>query len=987
MKKKYTLLAIIMCFSLLTKAQTSSGKHHIKFLEINSGNPDIGVSFIDHNKVVFATTTSEKTIDHQKYNPHLDLFTGVMEDDGAIVNKQRMKGINSKRISTTGATFTKNGKKVYFSANKYAKRKTKKVRYEIYQASIDSVGNWYDIKKLPFNKKGYSNNYPAINKENTKLYFVSNRTPSYGGTDIFYVDINSDGSFGEPTNLGAKINTVGNETTPFIAENNFLYFSSDGREDSLGNMDVYASEAFENTVSEPLHLDSPVNSINDDIGYIVNTDNKGYFSSNRLQGQGNDDMYSFYIEPDKPEECLQNIVGTVRDKETETLITDAAITVIDDQGNEIKKLVTDQNGNYNFTLSCRNTYTVVASKLRYTKEEHIVNTANYFNAPALEINQSLIKEIKEVANNKLVINANPIYFGFDKSNITTAAKKELDKIVKIMKENPALNIESASHTDSRGSKAYNQKLSERRAKATVNYIVSKGISRDRITAKGYGESQLLNNCADGVRCGIEKHKLNRRTEFVIINKQALNIPKETKTKVVAKKEKAQNIITPKVTTAPPKGSVIEGTSNDSSKGEIIILTNDKGEEKADNDSESTRDEGAIEIDYEQKNDLVENTNNTTLTINKELEKVDDVAENTIEKAKVESVKDEAEVISETLTKNQERKEVETIDKIKVVENIAKTPANQSKEVKEIKENIQSEKFEIETPKKEEITLVSQEKNLSKFEEEKDIDKKIELFNQKEKDEEINKEKVLSEVSLAKEEPTQKIIASTSNEAEELIDDKAEIKAPTFNRDFSDDKDNISAVSNTLFSDTDDFESYDDKTITSTRFRSKVVSDSSGPSETKNLYLALKKEELKRQFIESTKDLKKEEVLTLNAIDVSPMLIKRNGNYSLTNTANRVDVMRINFQVNNNQHVSSGYKNVYVIIQNPKGTILNRKGTFKVNNGDMLAYTEKTQAYYNNNHLNLSMITDRFIQKVTKGFYTVIIYIEGYPIGLEMLELI
>ena len=235
------------------------------------------------------------------------------------------------------------------------------------------------------------------------------------------------------------------------------------------------------------------------------------------------------------------------------------------------------------------------------------------------------------------------------------------------------------------------------------------------------------------------------------------------------------------------------------------------------------------------------------------------------------------------------------------------------------------------------------------------------------------------------------INTTINETEEFskeaTNNESEVQAPTFNRDFSDDKDNISAVSNTLFADTDDFESYDDKTVTSNRFVSKVASDSSGPSETKSLYLALKKEELKRQFIESTKNLKKEEVLTLNAIDISPMLIKRNGNYSLTNTASRVDVMRINFQVDNNPHVSAGYKNVYVIIQNPKGIILNRKGTFNANNGDTLAYTEMTHAYYNNNHLNLSMITDRFIQKVTKGFYTVIIYIEGYPIGLEMLELI
>ena len=219
------------------------------------------------------------------------------------------------------------------------------------------------------------------------------------------------------------------------------------------------------------------------------------------------------------------------------------------------------------------------------------------------------------------------------------------------------------------------------------------------------------------------------------------------------------------------------------------------------------------------------------------------------------------------------------------------------------------------------------------------------------------------------------------------EEEKKIEYPTFNRDFSKDEDNITAASNTLFADTDDFESYDDKEVTSNRFSSKVLSNSSGPSESKNLLLALKKEELKRQFIESTKELNKEEVLKLNAIDISPMLIKNNGKYSLTNTAKRVDVMRINFQLDNNQFAEPGYKDVYIIIQNPKGIILNRKGSFTMNNGDSLTYTEMTNAYYNNNHLNLSMITDRFIQKIIKGLYTVIIYVEGYPVGLEMIELI
>ena len=144
--------------------------------------------------------------------------------------------------------------------------------------------------------------------------------------------------------------------------------------------------------------------------------------------------------------------------------------------------------------------------------------------------------------------------------------------------------------------------------------------------------------------------------------------------------------------------------------------------------------------------------------------------------------------------------------------------------------------------------------------------------------------------------------------------------------------------------------------------------------------------LRKQFLESTSGIDKEKVLKVNSIDVAPMSIRKNGKYSATNFANKVDVMRINFQIGNNDKITPGYKEVYILIQNPQGQILNRKGKFEVNNGDTLTYTEKTNAYYNNNFLNLSMMTDRFIQKIIKGTYTITIYIEGYPVGLEMFTL-
>lgn len=991
--KKYTLLAILMCFSVVAKAQTSSGKHHIKYLDINSGNPDTGVSFVTDNQVVFAATVSDRVINTHKYNPYLDFYKGTVAEDGAILGKERLNVIKDKKVSKNAATFTNQGRTVYFSANKYSKRKSRTPRYEIFKAQIDDAGNWEKIEKLPFNNRKYSYSHPTVNKDNSRLYFVSNAAPSRGGNDIFYVEINEDGSFGDPVNLGDKINTSGNETTPFIADNNFLYFSSNGRADSMGGMDIYAVEAFENTFSNPLHLASPINSINDDLGYIVNTDNKGFFSSNRLQGRDNDDIYSFYIEPEKPTECLQEIVGTVRDKETEELITNASITVIDEEGNEIHNLKTDDTGNYRFTLNCRNTFTVTATKVQYDKEEHIVNTANYFDAPPLEVNQSLEKQIKEVSEEKTVIKASPIYFGFDKHNINKDAAIELDRIVQIMKENPSLIIEAASHTDSRGPKSYNQGLSERRANSTVNYIVSKGISRDRITAKGYGESQLINNCSDGVRCGIEKHKLNRRTEFVIVNKQVLNAPKGTKTTVATteRDKKVEVVSTPKVTSSPPKSPVKEGISNDSSKGEIIFL----------NKEEKTQ-ETEVAPDEDSRQKIEKPKNNLSQVNNQEIEKpkFTNFEEKVIANSNTsnELIKNNKETVIDNIQEkgNNNKSEIINEDKEEVI-----TYTREKKDPKELStaapkmkgkkygrpilventnESVKSIMPSLSIDEKMELRALT-DSNIEKIEPDR-IEKEATAIAIKNK---AAAETTIKTSPKLTEKPTPQsdfsVLETTVAEKNIAIENES-IAYNRFNRDFTAGEDNMKAVSTTLFSDEDDFESFDDKTVTSTRFASKAKRD----KQVKTQSIAEKTAQLKKQFHESTAEINKEEVLEVNGIDIAPMSVKKSGRYVATKSANKVDVMRINFQIDNNEKITPGYKEVYILIQNPQGKILNRKGEFKVNNGETLTYTEKTNAYYNNNFLNLSMMTDRFIQRITKGTYTVTIYIEGYPVGLEMFTL-
>ena len=540
---KNIFLSIFVALTSLTlAAQTSSGKHHIKYLEINTTQSDYGVAFLDDNNVVFT-----RPADENSNNSQSDLFVGEIDEKGEIVNKEPIQGVKAfKKVSKTGITYSKDQKTVYFSAKKHKKRRNKN-KAQLFKATVDSLGNWINIEKLPFNKKKFSAGEPSLSKDGKKLYFVSDRPSSYGGTDIYVVSINEDGTYSEPTNLGDKINTTGDEVTPYITDNNILFYSSNGREDGYGNLDVYATEIFSNIASEPLHLESPVNSINDDFAYIVNSNNKGgFFSSNRLQGQDNNDMYSFIIEDIKPEKCLQQIAGVVKDKETLQIIKDAAMTLFDNDGNQVQQVLTDKNGEYSFDLDCSQTYTLVASSLYYSKEEHIINTANYNRAPELEANKFLTKmtgaeleealaatinadipgkdkiEVKEPETAKEIIkeevvSINEIYFDFDKSDIREDATEELDKVVEMMKENSSIKIEVSSFTDSRGSSAYNLKLSDRRAQSTIDYLVSNGIERSRVTGKGYGESRMINKCINGVECSEAAHQKNRRTEFVILN--------------------------------------------------------------------------------------------------------------------------------------------------------------------------------------------------------------------------------------------------------------------------------------------------------------------------------------------------------------------------------------------------------------------------------------------------------------------------------------
>jgi len=524
MKKIITVLLLLI--SMLIGAQTTPGKHSIRNLNVNTKQADFGVALLKDNKIIFASPNEKVRIIRQVWNendqPFLDLFVGDIDSTGQIVNKRTLEGDVNRKAHEAMVTFTKDGKTVYFSANNY-NNKEKSIRsksgfdnIQLYKATIKENGEWINIKKLPFNSDEFQSGLPTLNKDENKLYFVSDRPESIGKTDIYVVDVNKDGTYGEPKNMGSRINTEEREMFPFISDENILYFSSNGHV-GYGRLDVYASKIFDNTVSTPLNLEEPINGAKDDFAYILdNTSRKGYYSSNRKEGKGDDDIYSFNQDEKVFIECLQTIKGIVIDKDTKEILPGAMVSILNSEGNQLQITAAhEDDATYSFDVPCNSAYTLVGTHATYLIEKIKVKTVNDIEQPPIEQNIELDTEFKAVGD-EVLVNIDRIYFGFDKWNIRPDAAEELDRVIGVMNEHPEMKIFATSHTDSRGPASYNMRLSDKRAKSTVEYIISKGIDASRITSQGFGETQLVNDCADGKRCSNDDHQLNRRTQFKVV---------------------------------------------------------------------------------------------------------------------------------------------------------------------------------------------------------------------------------------------------------------------------------------------------------------------------------------------------------------------------------------------------------------------------------------------------------------------------------------
>lgn len=495
-------------------------------LDLNTEYSDFG-GYEYNGRMFFASARSAEGTGNKVYNwneqPFLDIFETTVKETNGVKEHGSVMPINADGINTAyheaTVAITNDGKTIYFSRDNLNKRnkldsdKKGTTHLKIYKATLDN-NNWKDIEELPFNDDNYSVYHPALSPDNTKLYFTSDKEGGLGQTDIYVVDILEDGNaYGKPMNLGSSVNTAGREGFPFIAKDSTLYFSSDGYV-NLGLVDIFKSNILKDSNAKPENLGAPFNSGYDDFAIYIDSDTEtGYFSSNRPGGKGNDDIYTF-----SAYECKQLVKGVVRDKDTNEPIPGASVELINESGKIMNTVTSNENGEYIFEVECEKNYSLRGSKQDYEGDVQSFRTTAVNNE---EQNVDLFLKNLMALPCEIVIN--PIFFDFDKWNIRTDSKYDLENIVDVMRAYPDMKITIESHTDRRGTLKYNDKLSDRRANSTKDYIISRGIAAERIvSATGYGERRKLisDEEIDAMSTREEKeaaHQKNRRSHFRIVD--------------------------------------------------------------------------------------------------------------------------------------------------------------------------------------------------------------------------------------------------------------------------------------------------------------------------------------------------------------------------------------------------------------------------------------------------------------------------------------
>ena len=497
----------------LPKILEKGKRFNVQNLAINSEVSDFGGTLKNGKLYITSARNSNRKTYGWNEEPFLDIYTAYVNDDGEFQTPSIIEqNINTKYHEGT-VSFSPDGNTMYFSRESFYEKVYERdsiTKYKIsvlnLYKSINQEGQWSEAEALSLNGDSYSVKNPSVSADGKTLYFASDKTGGYGNFDIYSAPIDENGSVGDATNLGQKLNTEGQEMFPFISANNTLYFSSNGHL-GLGGLDVFFAKIVDGKVGPIRNIGIPVNGNADDFAFSINEETEeGFVSSNREGGVGSDDIYSIKkIQPI----CDVLVSVTVKDHKTGLILVGAAVSIQDADGNIFGTKTSNTEGVVEYIIECNIDTKLVGSKIDYesgftlvagTSEEEV--SADLLLTPIDEI----------ILANKVILN--PIYFDFDKSNINAQAAFELDKLVQLMNKYKSIVLSAESHTDSRGSASYNLSLSERRAMTTAQYVISKGIDASRITGEGKGETMPSVDC--GGRCTEEEHQLNRRSEFLIL---------------------------------------------------------------------------------------------------------------------------------------------------------------------------------------------------------------------------------------------------------------------------------------------------------------------------------------------------------------------------------------------------------------------------------------------------------------------------------------
>lgn len=502
----------------------NSGQYKINPLSINTDEDDFGPAYYK-DKIVFASSRTNSPMVDRTYNwtekPFLDLYMADASN-GQLTNAKILNKRINQKWHEGPAAFSNGGTIMAFTRNNYESKSAEGVvKLQLFFAELKD-GEWINTQAFKLNSAEYSVGHPWLTEDGKTMYFASDMPGGFGGSDLYRITRNFNGEWGTPENLGNTVNTEGNELFPFYeSKSNVLFFASNGRM-GLGGLDVFAAPlGSKGSFGNAMNMGAGVNSAQDDFGFILDANQKGYLSSNRSGGAGGDDLYA--VDVLKPISFGKQVNGLVKNNSGNP-VADATVVVNDNAGQTINTFQTDAQGKFSFTGEYDKTFSLKASAEKYLDANTTVNTGVADATVNTELTLGdpppppvVIEVGVDLA--KIAPNMKPIYFDLGKSDIRSDAAIELDKIVVLMNENPTMVVELGSHTDCRGKATSNQKLSEARAKASAKYIKERITNPDRINGKGYGESKLINNCAcEGANsdCTEEEHQVNRRTEFIVV---------------------------------------------------------------------------------------------------------------------------------------------------------------------------------------------------------------------------------------------------------------------------------------------------------------------------------------------------------------------------------------------------------------------------------------------------------------------------------------